>query len=34
LSLEVEAVRITEHSVIKETVTIPAGWVTRTLEGV
>jgi len=34
LTLELEAVRITEHSVIKETVTIPVGWVTRTLEGV
>ena len=34
LHLEVEAVRITEHSVVKEAVTIPVGWVTRTLEGV
>ena len=34
LKLEVEAVRIGEHSVIKEIVTIPAAWITRTLEGV
>ena len=33
LNLEVEAVRINEHSVIKEVVTIPAAWITRTLEG-
>lgn len=34
LNLEVEAVRINEHSVIKEVVTIPRSWVTRTLEGI
>ncbi len=34
LNLELEAVRITEHSVVKEAVTIPVAWVTRTLEGV
>ena len=34
LNLELEAVRISEHSVIKEVVTIPAAWITRTLEGV
>ena len=32
LSLEVEAIRITEHSVVKEPVTIPVEWVTRTIE--
>jgi len=34
LNLELEALRITEHSVVKEAVTIPVAWVTRTLEGV
>ena len=34
MNLEVEAVRIGEHSVIKEIVTIPRSWVTRTLEGI
>ena len=31
LSLEVESIRIGEHSVTKEIVTIPQGWVTRTI---
>ena len=34
LKLELETLRITEHSVVKEAVTIPVAWVTRTLEGV
>ena len=34
LSLEVEAIRIGEHSVVKEALKIPIGWVTRTLEEV
>ena len=33
LSLEVEAVRITDHSVVQEIVTIPQAWVTRMIEG-
>ena len=33
LSLEVESIRITGHSVIKETMTIPQFWITRMMEG-
>ena len=32
LSLEVEAVRITDHSVVQEIVTIPQAWITRMIE--
>ena len=34
LSLEVESIRIGEHSVTKEVVTIPQDWIVRTLEEV
>ena len=33
MNLEVEAVRIGDHSVTKEVMTIPISWVMRTLEG-
>ena len=34
LSLEVESIRISEHSVTKEVMTIPQAWIVRTLEEV
>lgn len=34
MNLEVEAVRIGDHSVTKEVMTIPISWVLRTVEGV
>ncbi len=34
MNLEVEAVRIGDHSVTKEVMTIPISWVMKTLEGV
>ena len=34
MNLEVEAVRIGDHSVTKEVMTVPRSWVLRTLEGV
>jgi len=33
LSLEVESIRIGEHSVVKEIVSIPQVWITRMMEG-